>query len=571
MKVLRNLLAAGLLMSSLSMNAQNAKVQIIHNCADLIADSVDIYAGAFGSGTIIADNFAFRNASQILSVPSGIPITIYIAPKNSTSSADAIYTQTETLVANENYVIMAQGLVTPASYASNPNGVSTGFGLKIISGAKFGSTPGNVDFTVVHGSTDAPAVDVFANGSIQLVDSAVFKANTNYTTVPAANYWLGVRAANAATNLLAYDAPLSAFAGKGLTIFASGFLTPSANQNGAPFGIFAADSAGNVVQLSNSVAQTYIIHNSADPAADSVDVYLNGEKVFDDFGFRRSSGWVNLPAYVPISIGVAPKTSTSASDILASFPFTLEATNNYVVVANGVLNPANFAANPGGSSTGFNLFAYAPARTSSQNASQTDVLAFHGVTDAPAVDIRVGAANLFGNLAYGEFQGYQSSGSDLVLNVAPAGAPTVLASYNAPLSALTGQAITVFASGFLTPSANQNGRPFGLFAALQNGDVVELSVATSIDKSLSPVGTKLNQIFPNPATNQTAVSYTLGANETAEISIIDVMGRTVFSHTQKQSAGTFQLDIPVTEFSKGLYSVRLKTDSYEGVSKLLIP
>ena len=45
-----------------------------------------------------------------------------------------------------------------------------------------------------------------------------------------------------------------------------------------------------------------------------------------------------------------------AADILANFDITFADNQNYVAVANGVLNPATFAANPDGISTAFTLF-----------------------------------------------------------------------------------------------------------------------------------------------------------------------------------------------------------------------
>ena len=42
-----------------SLKAQTASLQVIHNCADAAASTVDIYAG----NTLLIDNLAFRNAS----------------------------------------------------------------------------------------------------------------------------------------------------------------------------------------------------------------------------------------------------------------------------------------------------------------------------------------------------------------------------------------------------------------------------------------------------------------------------------------------------------------------------
>jgi hypothetical protein len=76
-----------------------------------------------------------------------------------------------------------------------------------------------------------------------------------------------------------------------------------------------------------------------------------------------------------------------------------------------------------------------------------DLVVFHGVTDAPAVDVRVGGSNIVSALAYGKTSDYISiPAADYVVDVAPAGvAPHV--SYNVPGIALKGQSTVVFASG----------------------------------------------------------------------------------------------------------------------------
>ena len=85
---------------------------------------------------------------------------------------------------------------------------------------------------------------------------------------------------------------------------------------------------------------------------------------------------------------------------------------------------------------------------------------------------------LVDDLAYSDFQGYLNAPAvDLILEVTPGvDNETVVAAFDAPLSALSGAGAVVFASGFLGGGA---GLPaFGLFVALPDGTVIPLNPAT---------------------------------------------------------------------------------------------
>lgn len=103
-------------------------------------------------------------------------------------------------------------------------------------------------------------------------------------------------------------------------------------------------------------AEIQIIHNAADPAAETVDVYVNGTLTLDNFTFRTATPFLSVPSGTLLDIGVAPGNSSSVSDTLKNFPVTLMMGQRYIAVANGVLDPMNFAMNPDAQSTAFTLF-----------------------------------------------------------------------------------------------------------------------------------------------------------------------------------------------------------------------
>src|SRR5210317_521287 len=211
-------------------------------------------------------------------------------------------------------------------------------------------------------------------------------------------------------------------------------------------------------------ARVQIIHNSADAAAKMVDVYLDGTMIKDNFRFRSATPFLDIPAGVEIEVAIAPSSSTSVGDAIATFNYNLASNETYIIVANGIVSTSGYSP-----ATAFDLHVYAMGREMASQDGNTDVLVFHGATDAPVVDVAetaVPAGTIVNDLAYADFAGYLELGtSDYVLEVQDETGAVTVASYDAPLSTLglENQALVVVASGFLNPDNNSNGDAFGLY------------------------------------------------------------------------------------------------------------
>ena len=285
------------------------------------------------------------------------------------------------------------------------------------------------------------------------------------------------------------------------------------------------------VQIYAQSARLQVIHNAADVAADPVDIYLNGNLLLDDFGFREATPFIDAPAGVLLNIGVAPGNSSSVSDTLVNFAVTLEDGGSYVAIANGVLNPASYAANPDGRSTAFTLFLKTMAR---ENAAGTgvDFFVVHGSTDAPTVDVIArNVATLVDNAAYGDITDYINvPAGSYILDVTPGDDNnTIVASFNADLSGLEGGSAVVFASGFLDPSMNQNGEAFGIFAALSDGTVASFGAVTSNkdDEAAVPLEYGLQQNYPNPFNPSTNISFSIPEQQLVQLKVYNAIGQEV--------------------------------------------
>jgi type IX secretion system substrate protein/uncharacterized protein DUF4397/cleaved adhesin domain-containing protein len=453
-----------------TITSPGARLQVIHNAADVAADPVVVYL----NGDVLLPSFAFRDATPFIDAPAGVPLNIGIGLPGGTVN-DTLKNFSVTLADGETYIAFANGVTAPGSYAANPDGRSTTFDLLVKPMAREMGTSSDVDFFVLHGATDAPTVDVIARGVATLVNDAAYGDITPYINVPAASYVLDLTLADGTTLVQSYEADLSTLGGGSAAVFASGFLTPSANQNGEAFGIFFALADGTVGQFPvyNPTARLQVIHNAADVAADPVVVYLNGDVLLPSFSFREATPFIDAPAETPINIGIGLPGGT-VNDTLKNFNVTLADGETYIAIANGVVDTGLYAANPDGRNTNFGLFIKPMAREMGTS-SDVDFFVLHGATDAPTVDVIArGVATLVNDAAYGDITPYISvPAGAYTLDLTLADGTTLVQSYIADLSTLGGGSAAVFASGFLTPSSNQDGAPFGIFFALADGTVGE--------------------------------------------------------------------------------------------------
>jgi hypothetical protein len=456
-----------------------ARMQIIHNSADAAVGEVDIFV----NGDLFLSDFAFRTATPFVDVIAGVDLDIIVAPAGA-GIANGVGPVTVNLTEGETYIAIANGIVSATGY--DP---ATAFSLNVFAaGRETATSATNTDVLVFHGSTDAPTVSVWETGvgAGQIISDFTYGDFEGYLELPTADYILEVRTADGQTTVVAYSAPLSTLGldGAALTVVASGFLNPANNSNGEGFGLFVALAAGGdlialpVYVAPDPTARIQIIHNSADAAVEEVDIFVNGDLFLSNFAFRTATPFVDVPAGVDLNIIVAPAGAGIANGV---GPVTVNLTEGetYIAIANGIVSATGY--DP---ATAFSLDVFPTGREAATVATNTDVLVFHGSTDAPTVSVwetGVGAGELF-TFSYGDFAGYLQLGTaDYILEVRTADGETTVVAYSAPLATLglDGAAITVVASGFLNPANNSAGPAFGLYVALASGgDLIALPVYT---------------------------------------------------------------------------------------------
>jgi hypothetical protein len=585
------------LFSALAFGQQTARLQVIHNAADPSADSVDVYV----NGNLLLDNFKFRTATPFIDVPANVPLDIGVAGPNSSSVNDTLKNFKVTFAKKRTYVAVANGVLDPTNFAPNPDNRDISFTIFAKDHLREkGRWPFLVDFVVLHGSTDAPKVDIIAKRNksrwpIKIANNVSYGDFSDYRRLLPRDYVIEVTPFNDNNTVVAsFDADLSGLGGGSAVVFASGFLNPGGNQNGAAFGIFVALANGAVVEFpaASPKARLQVIHNAADPAADSVDVYVNGGLVLDNFKFRTATPFIDVPANVALDIGVAGPNSSSVNDTLKNFRVTLNNGESYIAIANGVLDPNAFAPNPNGRSTAFTLFVKKNAWENSVSSNYVDLFAAHGATDAPKVNI-YGIGVFLKNVGYGDLSNYLTVPANKNwLVVTTSDHPfSIVGIYRADLSGLGGEAVTVFASGFLNPSNNQNGASFAIFASLADGNIVELpklfgrhaqEALAKVngefpDDAFGPSQTsvvtefELLQNYPNPFNPSTTISFAIPAKENVTLKIYDITGQEVTTLINEvREPGAYKINFDASPLPTGVYLYRLEAGSFTQIRKMTL-
>jgi hypothetical protein len=550
--------------------AQNANVQIIHNCPTQAAGTVDIYVN-LGSGFTanpLVDNLSFRAATAYLQVPAGLTnARVAIAPEfgAGTMLSDTLVSfALPTLMANTSYVAVAAGEIGSSSHP---------FNLFFGAGALTAGSSNDFDVNIFHGSTDAPAVAIFTNldALTPVVPTLAFGAFTGTATLPAADLLsLLTPATDFNTMVEGFGIPLATLnAGGGAgVVFASGKLAPSMGE--PAFGLFVALPDGTVLPLPQTDAsRIQIVHNSPDPMVASVDIDVvtsAGAVIpFNNVGYLQATEYLLVPSDNYRVLFSAPN-SADTSGALVKIPATLMKNTTYQVAAAGLANTSgtNFAhsVSVNGTNVAFGLDVISGSRPWSISPTTVSIAVFHHSPDAPMVDA-VGSTGsvLVNDISFGEYQGYLPipTIADGQIRITPANDNnTTVATFAAPLTQLSGLGLTIFATGFLTPNDENisNLQPFGLWVAFPNGgNLVELTPVMSLE---SGSGISQMNLFPNPVNEVSTLTFSSTRSFNAELSIVNIMGREVAKLGQVSlMEGSNSIEVNTNSLSSGQYLLTL--------------
>jgi hypothetical protein len=247
---------------------------------------------------------------------------------------------------------------------------------------------------------------------------------------------------------------------------------------------------------------------------------------------------------------------------LATVNLTLPpAGSNAAVFAQGVLDPSNFAPNPDNISTAFGLKAFTGVR-GVEAADNFAAMAFHGVTDAPTVDVEIVGVGTVPNLSYGSSSAAPvtfASGVARRINI-NVGSSTVASFDLSQTQARDQVGAIIFASGFLNPANNQNGPAFGLYIVYPTGEVEPLSLSSGINRG--PIGEVQVSTWPTMAGSWT-VAVSAGAASKLPYRLVSTTGQVLEEGTwEVPGAGSWVYTVPADAYSAGVYLLQVGESTY---------
>lgn len=78
-------------------------------------------------------------------------------------------------------------------------------------------------------------------------------------------------------------------------------------------------------------------------------------------------------------------------------------------------------------------------------------------------------------------------------------------------------------------------------------------------QNVNPKSLEVNQNFPNPAINKTAIDFVVPNSTVAELKIFNVIGKEILAKKYNAKPGKNTIELDVREFEDGLYMYSLKT------------
>lgn len=548
-------------------------VQLIHNALDATLKEVDVYV----DGNKAISNFAFRTATPFMPIPAG---NHRIAISKSGGAVDTAWNATNiTLKPDSSYLLMLTGVKDTASYLrKSVGGINTGESIKfkfVLANTFTKSEAGTVNVIVFHGSTDISPVKIHDPAVGSATDSLVYGTFNVEGSNPIPTYPYITQVLDRLSNkaIRDYYSSLENHDGEAVTLMLSGVQHTTGNSAGTPsFGLYKVTASGGVAILLDSVPpppqnpKVQFIHNAADPSVQNIDIWVDGNKAFNNLAFRKAGPF--LPFKVKDTKVIIYKAGTT-SPILDSMTVLFEGDKQYIVMITGVADTTKFTRTENsGKAIAFNIVVFDKAQKESGDPNKINTLFFNGATDINEMGLvdANSSASIVSNVKYNTFSSlYQPINKGTVkwnLTTTATGS-NILHTFSADLSTYGGKSMVVYTSGFLSPADEATGSDMiALYGVDSTGKTFAFTDLTIGINEVAKSNTVV--VYPNPATS--TVNIITNNGEAATIRITNMIGEVVLNQLVNQAESA----VDVSSLNKGVYFYEVKTKDAVNTGKLII-
>ncbi len=206
-------------------------------------------------------------------------------------------------------------------------GITTVAGSAVVGADEEGE--GEAALRVAHASPDAPAVDVYLDGS-PVIEGLGFRGVTDYLELPEGDYDVAVNVAG--TDTTVFGPVTVALDDEDYTAVALGEVT--SDDTAFTVSLFEDTNGANI----GDRARVRAIHASPDAPAVDVTVADGALTLFDGVAFGGASDYAVVPAG-EYDVEIRPDTADNDGPVVYEAALTLEPGATYTVFAEGYLSP----------------------------------------------------------------------------------------------------------------------------------------------------------------------------------------------------------------------------------------
>ncbi|GAB5550869.1 MAG: hypothetical protein Sapg2KO_04600 [Saprospiraceae bacterium] len=521
-----------------------SRIQMVHNVSNDL--NYDVYL----NGDFFAGPLGFQEATPYLNILAGTPLDLAIVPSGELLDSAVLIQEGLIFVEDSTYQVFVNAQM---EMPDQP-------GILFVNDAA--TEVNETDFVyqvgLFHGALDAVDLNFQSSEGLLLGENISYGQFASTPGLAPANTLIEVIGSNEGNSLGGFNLPLLSLPpASPLVIFTS--ISADAERN---LELLAVLPDGQVIPLQKTEFARLQIINLLAALEAPVDIYLDGERIADDIGFRNATAYQTIRAGKDQILTIAPQNSVDTNTAL--FSQIIPSPGAEQVLAAFVAPAAQ------GSGDTYQVYLNDRAEINAGGANKFTFNFFNGNSDQVDLDLALqGITTLYRDVSFGDFTNYTlieplSSDPRVTFELTSPQNSTYQGDFFADFSAYDNLGATIFASGGLSaeqvPAAE-------LWVVLPDGTTAPLELIVNTE-DLSALLPELT-ISPNPSSVFANLDFRLEKRTTLSFYLIDVSGKIIEERRRTNlNPGKYREQFNVNKLAAGTYFMSLQAEGKRSVLKL---